>query len=695
VTRRPPRHQALFAELKRRHVFKVAAVYGAVAFAIMQAADFLVPALRLPESVATGIALVAILGFPIAVVLAWAFEMAPGGVRREGAAQSGELEAIVAQPRAQRWPAGLLALAGILLLLGSGWWVLGRDSDGSRSESPPSAVGSAETDRAGGTRPSVAVLPFANLSGDEETQPFTDGIHDDVLTQLTKIGSLKVISRTSVLEYRHTTKNAREIADELGVATILEGGVQRAGDQVRINVQLIDARSDEHLWAERYNRDLTAANIFAIQEEIAQAISGALEAQLTPEERENLAERPTENLEAYEDYRRGRSLLFRGDYEEATYRAAVSFLSRAIDQDSSFAEAYAYLSIAQSLRYWFHYDRGEEMRGSALAAAERALELDPDLPDAHHALGEFYYRFDLDYDRALAELALAERQRPGSSEIQEVAGAVLRRKGDFEGAVERFRRATELDPRSPLAHYSLGETLSLMRRFDEAADVLRRVLELAPEQGLAYVTRATNAVLSDGDITTARAMLDEGRELGAVPANYPYYFWLAYYDRDTAATRRQLEAAEEPLENTQFDYVPKTLTYARMYSLTGENAAARAYFDSARVELEALIAEEPEDPRYHSALGMAYAGLGRPDEAVRAGERAVEIMSPEREAWRGTSRVHDLARIYAAVGRHDEAVDLLEALLVRPAPITRELLRLDPSWDPVRTHSRFVALVEG
>jgi serine/threonine-protein kinase len=695
LTQPPRRHRAFLAELKRRHVFKVAAVYGAVAFAIMQAADFLVPALRLPESFATAIALVAILGFPIAVVLAWAFEMTPGGVRREGAAESGELEAIAEQSRLQRWPAGLLALAGILLLAGSGWWVLGRGDGDARPEAPPSAIRGTEEDGSGEARPSVAVLPFANLSGDDGTQPFTDGIHDDVLTQLTKIGSLKVISRTSVMEYRNTTKNVREIADELGVGTILEGGVQRAGDQVRINVQLIDARSDEHLWAERYNRDLTVANIFAIQEEIAQAISGALEMHLTPEERENLAERPTESLEAYEDYRRGRSLLFRGDYEEATYRAAESFLSRAIARDSSFAEAYAYLSIGRSLRYWFHYDRGEEIRASALAAAERAVELHPDLPEAHHALGEFYYRFDLDYDRALAELAMAERQRPGSSVIQEVTGAVLRRKGDFDAAVERFRRATELDPRSPLAHYSLAETLSLMRRFDESAEAYQRVLELAPEQSLAYLGRAINCVLSAGDVRAARAMLDEGRELGAIPANEPFYFWLAFYERDTAAMRRQLELAEDPLETTQFDYVPKSLAYARLHALVGDEATAVAYFDSSRVELEALIAEEPDDPRFRSALGIAFAGLDRSDAAVREGERAVEIMSPEREAWRGTSRVYDLARIYAALGRHDEAIDLLEDLLARPAPITRQLLRLDSSWDPVRRQPRFVALVEG
>ncbi|UCF20006.1 MAG: tetratricopeptide repeat protein [Gemmatimonadota bacterium] len=685
-----PRYRTFFAELKRRHVFKVAAVYGATAFVVLQVADIIFPSLGVPAWAIPLIVALTLVGFPLALVLAWAFEMTPAGVRREDPATSVELNAIVAQPRRQRWPAGVLALLGIVLLVAGAWWV-GRESRGAGVEAmaPEVAAAGSQEDQ----RPSVAVLPFANLSGDAETQPFTDGIHDDVLTQLTKIGSLKVISRTSVLEYRETTKKVGEIADELGVATVLEGGVQRAGDQVRINVQLIDAGTDEHLWAERYNRDLTAANIFAIQTEIAEAIAGALQARLTPEERESLAERPTESLEAYENYRRALSFLFTAGYQESLFRTAESLLSRAIAADSSFAEAYAHLSIARSNLYWFHYDRSPEIRAAALAAAERALELDPDLPEAHHALGEFYYRFDLDYERAMAELSLAERARPGSGEIQEVAGAVLRRKGDFEGAVERFRRAVELNPRSPLAQYSLGETLSLMRRFDEAAPIIERVVELAPEQPTAYVFRASNAVLSSGDLAAARRYLDAGRNLGVVPARDWMYFEIAHYERDVPAMRRQLELAEDPLDDSQFQYVPKALGQAWLNELGGDEQVAGAYYDSARVQLEARVADDPEDPRYHSALGLALAGLDRTADAVREGERAVEIMPPEREAWRGTSRVHDLAKIYAAVGRHDDAVDLLQGLLRRPAPITEHLLRIDPAWDPLRSHPRFVALV--
>jgi len=692
VTGGPPRYQTFFAELKRRQVFKVVAMYGATAFVLLQLADIVFPSLGLPGWTVTFIVAIALAGFPIAVILAWALELTPEGVRRTDAARRAELEAIVAQPARLRWPAGLAALLGIALMVGGAWWV-GRESagGGSNAAEAASAVPSFDTEE----RPSIAVLPFTNLSGDAETQPFTDGVHDDILTQLTKIGSLKVISRTSVQEYRATSKNIREIAGELGVATVLEGGVQRAGDQVRINVQLIDARTDAHLWAERYNRELTAANIFRIQTEIAEAIAGALQARLTPEERESLTERPTESIEAWENYRRGRAFIFKGDYHEAVFRAAESFLSRAIAGDSSFALPQAYLGMTYANLYWFHHDRSPSLRDAALAAARRALELDSQLPDAHHALGEIYYRFDLDYDRAMAELELAERGLPGSSHIQETAGAVLRRKGDFEGALGRFRRAVELDPRSPLAVYSLGETLALLRRFDEARPFLVRYRELAPDQLQPYVARSSTAVLAEGDVAKARGFLDEGRKVGAVPANEPYYVQLAYYDRDAAEMRRLLDIAEDPWLDDQYEFAPRALGYARAFTLAGDDGRARAYYDSARVELQARIAADPEDPRFHSALGIVEAGLGDGTAAVQAGERGLELMPPEREAWRGTQRVYDLARVYAAVGRHDEAVDLLQDLLARPASVTRQLLRLDPAFDPLREHPGFRELIEG
>jgi len=351
-----PGYQRLFAELKRRKVFRVAAVYGAVAFVVLQVADILVPALHLPESFTTGIALLSILGFPIALVLAWAFDSTPSGLQRTDAATTGELEAILAQPAASRWPSGLLALAGVVALVVGGWLALSSrpttavSSAGEDSAAPAAEAGVETAESATDGPPSIAVLPFDNMSRDPETLPFTDGLHDDLLTQLSKIGSLKVISRTSVQEYRDSPKSIPAIGDELGVSYVLEGGVQRAGDQFRLNVQLIDAESEGHLWAEQYTGDLTVAGIFAIQTEIATQIAEALQAQLTTGQRESLARVPTEDLEAYESYRRALENIREG-YSEVIFRTADRLADQALALDSTFAEAWAIKSAAGPVRF--------------------------------------------------------------------------------------------------------------------------------------------------------------------------------------------------------------------------------------------------------------------------------------------------------------------------------------------------------
>ena len=295
-----PGYQRFFAELKRRKVFRVAAVYGAVAFVVLQVADILVPALHLPETFTTGVALLSMLGFPIALVLAWAFESTPAGIQRTDVARTGEIEAILAQPPASRWPSGLLALAGLVALVVGGWLALSSRSGGDDRAAADAVTIEAEAGEGAGTavsgaapaRTAVAVLPFQSLTEDEESREFALGIHDDLLTQLTRIDDLRVTSRTSVMTYADSDKPAGAIARELGVGSLVEGGVRSSGGRVRVNVQLIDAATDEHLWAETYDREMTAENVFAIQGEIARAVTEALEAELSPQEAAALAELP-------------------------------------------------------------------------------------------------------------------------------------------------------------------------------------------------------------------------------------------------------------------------------------------------------------------------------------------------------------------------------------------------------------------
>ncbi len=462
---RPRPYQRFFAELKRRRVFKVAAVYGAVAFAVMQAADFLVPALRLPDSVATAIALVSILGFPLALVLAWAFEMTPEGVQRERPPASGELESIVAQPRARRWPAGILALAGVILMVGGGWWVLGREAGGGDATG---ASAQAAVDRR-----SIAVLPFANMSGDPNNEYFSDGITDDIITHLSKLSDLKVISRTSAMRYKKTDKSLREIAGELGVATILEGGVQRAGDRVRINAQLIDAGTDEHLWAEQYNRELT--DVFAIQSDVALQIAGALQAQLSPDERGRVERRPTESLEAYNLYLQGR--YFWNKRTREGLETAIEYFQQAIDLDRQYALAWVGLADAYTILADWGYLSPEQTAAEAAAAVRKALEIDSSLGEAHIALAQIKGH-EWDWPAATAAFQRGLRLSPGYASGHQWYGTHLAMLGRRDEGIREVEQARQLDPLSLIINMNVGMALRWAGEHDRADAAFRRTLAL-------------------------------------------------------------------------------------------------------------------------------------------------------------------------------------------------------------------------
>ncbi len=454
-------YQRFFAELKRRKVFRVAAVYGAVAFVILQVADILVPALHLPESFTTGIALLAILGFPIAVVLAWAFDSTPAGIQRTDAAKTGEIEAIIAQPAASRWPSGLLALVGVVALAIGGWLALSsRSAADSEARSGTAVDVSSERTAVSGdaksgaapARTAVAVLPFQSLTNDEESREFALGIHDDLLTQLSRIEDLRVTSRTSVMTYVDSDKPVREIAAELGVGTVVEGGVRTAGEQVRINIQLIDAATDEHLWAETYDRELTAENVFAIQGEIARAVTGALEAELSEQEVAALAELPTSSTEAWAAYHRARRLwgTMGGDTND---RLIVAEYQQAVELDPEFVAAWAGLVRAQS---WLIRRGLETDTMPARSSLDRLRELAPESPAGLIAEGYYRYYALADFEGALPVVQEYRRLRPGDAEGWQTEGWVLRRVGRWEESTESQRHAAELDPLNAVVLWNLA-----------------------------------------------------------------------------------------------------------------------------------------------------------------------------------------------------------------------------------------------
>lgn len=494
---RPPAYQRFFAELKRRRVFRVMAVYGVVGFVVLQVTELAVPALLLPEWTYRLVALLLVLGFPVAIVLAWAFELTPGGVQRTREATSEEIAEIASAPVAKRWPIGLAALAGIVLLALGAWWVF----------AAPEAADSTAYD-------SLAVLPLdMRVAGaaDEETRLFADGMHDELLTRLQRIPTLRVTSRTSVEQYRGTNRNVREIADSLGVDYVVEGAVDRVGDRIRVHMQLIDARADRHVWANTYDETMTLDNLFGIRDDLTRRIGSALEAELSPEVEARVAERPTDDAEAFKLYTRGRHLWARGSRDDV--EQAVELLQEAVERDPEFALAHAALARAHLRLLDYAYAPREETLPPARVAAERALQLNADLPeahaaralidqgegdlvsaregleravelnpshaDAHAALGELYGELGYEY-RALEELRLAHDLDPLSPDIGVKLAAALGRAGRPHEFLERISTTVELHPEYEPATLPLAFGLLFLGRSDESVEVLRQFLQRNP-----------------------------------------------------------------------------------------------------------------------------------------------------------------------------------------------------------------------
>jgi TolB-like protein/Tfp pilus assembly protein PilF len=682
-------YQRFFAELKRRKVFQVAALYGAVGFVVLQIADLTFPLLGLPEWSVTLVLALTMIGFPIALVLAWALESSPEGIRRTPSAAPGDITQIIEQPASRRWQSGLLALLGVILLFGSGWWI-GRRGVTSDAVANGSGTTTATRARDGSGRTAIAVLPFENIAGDDESEYFVDGVHDEIITQLSKVRRLSVTSRTSVMAYKDERPSLREVASALGVDVVLEGSVRRDAERVRITAQLIDAGSDQHLWAESYDRELT--DILAIQSDVALKVARALEAQLTPEESASIEAPLTSNLDAYDLYLRGKEQVY-ASFQESSLRSAEQLFRRATELDPTFAAAFAYLSIAHGRIYWFFFDRSPELAAAALAAADSALALDPTLPAAHLARGIYYYRIALDYEQALNELAEASRLQPSGAEIELATSWVYRRMGEFEEALRRGREAQRREPRYPRVAFTVGETLALMRRYEDAVQELERAVELDPARGTTYYWLAKAHLGADNDAARALDALDRGKSLDVWETFSPILkIDLLLLDREYAVALGVADDLPGSL-GSQFAYRTRNLLTGLIHSYAGDSAQARQDFAAAVVELEALVADEPDDPRYRSALGIAYAGLGRHEEAVAEARRAVDILPTEREAMRGPYHEQDLALVLTMTGAYEEAIDVLDEMLRRPNQLTLAELRLHPAWDPLRDEPRFKELI--
>ena len=536
-------------------------------------------------------------------------------------------------------------------------------------------------------RKMLAVLPFETL-GSSDDEYFADGITDEITGKLATIRDLGVISRTSTMQYKKTTKNLRQIAKELGVDYILEGSIrwEKSGDtnRVRILPQLIRVSDDTHLWVETYERPMTG--VFAVQADIATQIVAAMNLTLRAPEVAALSEMSTENVEAYQAYLRGVDYFYSPDYTLARGQLAVQMFERAVRLDSTFVPAYAYLGMAHAMIYGFGFDASESRLAQAKLATDRALALQPNSPLAHQALSTYYYWGFRDYEQTLRELQYAEVGIPNDVRIISRKAFIYARQGRSREALEDARRAVVLDPRDAGLVRELADMYNWVHEYDLADRHYDQSIAIAPDQVLVYVYKALNYYMWRGDTTAARATL------AAIPdqdAEDTRLAWVLQHiiERDYSAALASLTSMRSSARFWMWSGV--------IYKLQNTPELARQCFDSAKVIMEKRLEERPDDFKGHGDLGIIYAGLGRKDDAIRAGERAVKLLPVAKDAYNGPESVGNLALIYVDVGDYDAALNQIECLLSIPNYILSvSLLRLDPRYDPLRNLPRYQKLLE-
>ena len=542
---------------------------------------------------------------------------------------------------------------------------------------------------------SIAVLPFANLSDDKENTYFADGIQDDVLTNLSKIGDLKVISRTSVMRYRGQSTNVREIGKALGVSNILEGSVRRSGNKVRVNVQLIDANSDEHIWANDYDRDVT--DVFAIQSDLAQKISEALQAKLSPGEKSQMTHKPTENGEAYLAFVQAHDLSCTfEDFDKL--KQGEQLFERALDLDPNFALALARYSQLES---WIvhTFDPAPARREKARSLAEHALQLQPDLPEAHLALGVSYYYGDNNYDAALKEFEIARRGLPNESEVYLSIGAIERRQGKWAESTANLEKEVSLNPKDIWSLQNLTLNYQMLRDYDKANQTIDRALALSPTAGEPLEVKSKLAIAEKGDLSVAEKAFDAVKsvpttnvqKLKTVGSRVEFFLLERKY-------KEALEAAES-LPDEQLAATFHQALGGKYYNIgfarrsLKDEAGARAAFLKAQSAIEEDLKKSPDSADTHIQLARVLAFLGEKDPALAEAQRASELLPESKDAFSGPDITEGVAQVHAIVGENNRAIEILDGLLSRPSSVTVEILKINPIWDPLRNDPNFQALL--
>ena len=665
-----------FAELKRRNVYKVAVAYAVAGWALAQGIAQVFPVFGVSNWIIQLIVLLIVVGFPVALVLAWVFELTPEGLKRTE-------DVDLSQPRSKTQAWIYVAVIGGFVSIAL--FFVGRYTAVKANASEDNFA------------KSIAVLPFENLSEDKTNNYFADGVQDQIVTNLAKVSELKVISHTSARQYKSgVQRNLREIGKQLGVAYIVEGSVQRSRDRLRINAQLIDARTDTHVWAETYDR--TAADLFAIQSELAQSIVSQLKAKLSPQQKAEIEERPTQDLVAFELYLQAKQIVdsyLIADDVRAALLKALQLLQEAIKRDANFVSAYCYAARANDLLYFFDLDPTRDRILLAETAINAALRLRPDSAEAHFAKADFLFRCHRDYDGALAELAIARPDLPNSTPFFILDGYINRRHNNWSQAERDFSTAVALDPRNPNAYNLLADTYNLQRRHLLAAQVYERVVAAGERTPIVFFRQNLILFNGTGDSTALREVLAKNPEMDVGGGQTPVRVLLAMIDGNFAEAERVLAASpREDFQDIDYSfYFPKAWFEAMIARAKGDSARAHTAFSVARTILEQRLIIKPEHARTIAVLAQVDAALGQKELALREAQHAIDLMPISKDIYDGALVLEGLAQVYTWTGEHDRAIEVLQKLVSIPSYINYARLKFHPLWKPLHGNPRFDEIV--
>jgi len=666
-----------FAELKRRNVYKVAVAYAVVAWLLIQAASIVLPTFEAPPWILKVVIFVLIIGFPVALIFAWAFELTPEGLKR-----TEEVTPHESITRRTGRKLDFVIIAVLLLVISILVYQRLHPTAPSATSNIPEK--------------SIAVLPFENRSRDPDNAYFADGIQDEILTRLSKIADLKVISRTSTQHYKSAPENLPEIGKQLGVAHVVEGSVQKSGDSVRVNVQLIKAANDSHLWADTFDRKLT--DIFSVESEVAKAIADQLRAKLTGREEQVIAAKPTDNPEAYDAYLRGLVYTLKATNSAANSLGAQKYLREAVRLDPKFALGWALLSFVDANGYISgSLQPTIALREEARQAAETALALQPNLGEAIWAKGYYHYGCLKDYDTAERYFEQARQLLANSSRIPESLAYVTRRRGQWDRSESYFNEAERLDPHNVNMLTQHALSYIALRRFPEAVRKLDQVLDITPDDMDILATKASIAQ-SEGDLPRAAALLaplhPSADHLGDLEVQVYQSILERRRPTQIIARLKEVLAKPDPAVGWRNGELRFWLGWAQ--EVAGDNASAKESWQEARSELESFLKEQPENWQLIGDLALTNVGLGDKATALALAERAMAVLPIEKDAIDGPTPIEILARVAAQMSEHDRAIVTLQKLLSIPSSsivgngaLTPALLRLDPMFDPLRNDPRF------